>query len=214
MLNNKGYVFAPMMLLLLIILVIVIYSFRGSFLNSVNQASSLQGVMDNYYYNYSKELIVFINNFKVVSYNNLSNSLLVPFFNSSVNGVIISDSSVIPLLVPFKEFTGDVNVSFNSSFVNVAINYPIASLLTAENSFSVYSVQDCLNAHYCSSNRAFDSILMDCLSINTPGGFNIKNLTVPQLIGNVINVNLSFYSNGMTLVYPFILGSNPYSFNC
>lgn len=215
MLNNKGYVFTPLILLFFILITITVFSFKQSLINSVNEASELQGIMDNYYYNYSKEVLTLINNFKERAYTNLSNSLQVPLFNSSVNGLIISDNSLVPLLVPLKEYKGKVNLTFKEQFVNVTINYPVASLLNAEAYFSTNSIQQCLTLKECMNNReVFDTILLECLYSYSPGGFNIRNLTVPELAGGVIYVNLSFYSNGMTLIHPFILKNNPFLFNC
>ena len=99
MINNKGYVFVPLLLLLLIIVTLTVFLFKQGLLNSVNHASSIQGTMDGFYYNYSKEVMLLVDNFKSIAYGNLSNTSLVDVFNASVGGIVISNNPVLPLTI-------------------------------------------------------------------------------------------------------------------
>ena len=142
MLNNKGYVFVSVAVLFIILIAVVSFSFKEKVLNEVNRGSVIEGMMDKCYYNYSKYVINLVDNFKETAYGNLSHYALVSSYNSSLGGTITTDYPLLNITVPqFDCFNGDVNMTFPSKKKDVAINYPIESLLEAVSLFKEEDVE-------------------------------------------------------------------------
>ncbi len=77
MLNNKGYVFLPVIILFIMLIAVSSFSFKEGITNSINKGSVIEGMMDKCYYNYTKFLISYIDNKKELTYCNLSKSSFV-----------------------------------------------------------------------------------------------------------------------------------------
>ncbi|MBD3312352.1 hypothetical protein GF352_02775 [archaeon] len=213
MINNKGYVFLPLILFFLLITTLTIVFFKQELSGSVNQALVIQGLMDRAYYNYSKRVITVVNDFKQLAYANLSNSSLVASFNESVGGVIVDNDPSLPFLVSEVSCSGeDVNTTFPLTQVFINISYPISDLLTASESFNPIVIQQCLDDNDCSDNREhFNQILIGCINW-TLNGFDLRNSTVPLLVGDQVHVGLELVGGSVPFLFPFKLGR--FSFTC
>ncbi len=214
MINNKGYVFTPVIMLIIIFIALTVFSLKKTMDDSVNQAGLIMGLMDKINYNYTKQVINLIDDFKLLAYENLSNSSLVDSFNNSKGGIITTDNPSFELLIPARTFNENiVNITYKSRIENVTIEYPISSLIKAKEEFNEEEIQTCLNNNECSSKREqYDILLKNCLDNISKNSFLLRNSTIPLLIGNSIIVNLEFYNKGMTLLFPFKLGT--FNFNC
>ncbi len=212
MLNNKGYVFVSVAVLFIVLIAVVSFSFKEKVLNEVNRGSVIEGMMDKCYYNYSKYVINLVDNFKETAYGNLSHYALVSSYNSSLGGTITTDYPLLNITVPqFDCFNGDVNMTFPSKKKDVAINYPIESLLEAVSLFKEEDVESCIKEGNC-NNSNLEYLLMNCIKDKEYGKFLLRNCSIPVQQGNVIYVNLCLYNDNMTLLYPFNMGL--FSFSC
>jgi len=212
--NNKCYVFAPLLVLLFVLITLVVVSIKQGLASSVNQLVLVEGFMDKSYYNHSKMLINEANKLKILFYGNFSDLSLLNRFNESLGGLLVGDNMLVPLLVPVSCYSSSfANVSYNSRSVNISVSYPLVSLLSAYNALDLSVVQACLDTQSCSSNRElFSSILVHCLNSYPVSGFSLINNSIPSLVGSSINVDLAFLCSGITLIYPFCIGS--FVFNC
>ncbi|HLE06011.1 MAG TPA: hypothetical protein VI790_01550 [Candidatus Nanoarchaeia archaeon] len=212
--NNKCYVFTPLLVLLFIFITIVVVSIKQGLISSVNQLVIVDGFMDKSYYNHSKLIINEANSLKTLVYSNISDLSLIDTLNDSLGGLLISDDLLVPLSVPALFYhSGFVNVSYTACSVNVSVSYPLTGLLSAYNSLDLSFIQGCLNTKGCSSNRGlFSSILIECLNDYSAGGFGLFNSSIPLLVGSSISVDLVFSNSGITSIYPFSIGS--FVFSC
>ena len=213
MVNNKGYVFTSVILMLFILITLSIVLFKDKLSSSVNQASFVQGVMDNIDYNYTSLIIQHVTDFKANIYGNLSNSSLIQEYNASLDGILLSNNPQVPLLIEKVVYTrGIVNVTYPLKIVQVGVDYPVTDLLIAESAFNPQVIQECLDAAQCSNNKEqFDSLLVQCFPVIN--GFIVGNYSVPQLFGSDLYVDLILFRDKMTLLYPFQL-RNPFIFSC
>jgi len=212
--NNKGYVFTPIVLFFLILVVLMVYLFRQGMISSVQQSSRIQGVIDKAYYNYEKEVSILVNDFKLIAYGNLSDSVLISSFNDSLGGILLSNNPVVPLNVQGTSVFSDLaNVSYNSTTINVSLNYPVSDLINANSSFNPLFIQQCLDNNDCEGSREqYDSVFSSCIKGFVVSNFNLTNNSVPLLVGSVISVDLILTNNETTLLFPFKLGK--FFFDC
>jgi len=212
--NNKGYVFTPMLLLFLVVISLTVVLFKQGLTGSVNEASQLQGVMDNVFYNYTKHSISSFNQFKLLVYGNMSNSSLVSDFNDSTGGYLNQNNPIVPLTLETRFYQKrDINISYPETAINVTFNYPLSDLLVVEDSFNPVVIQQCIDSNDCSSNRgSFDVIFSSCLEAIEINGFDVVNSSVPLLIGDTIYSGIAFLRNETTFLFPFDLGT--FLFSC
>lgn len=212
--NNKCYVFAPLLVLLFVLITLVVVSIKQGLASSVNQLVLVEGFMDKSYYNHSKMLFNEANKLKILFYGNISDLSLLNRFNESLGGVLIGDNLLVPLLVPVSYYSSSfANVSYNACSVNISVNYPLLGLLSAYDALDLSVVQGCLDSQSCDSNRElFSSILVYCLRSCSVRGFSLINNSIPYLVGSSIIVDLAFLGEGMASIYPFCIGS--FVFNC
>ena len=185
MVNNKGYVFMPLILILFILISLAVVVFNHKLIDSVNQASHVQEVIDSIKYNYTKYVMNLTELSKLSIYQNISNSSL------------IADTSML-LYIKEKHYSrGVVNVSFPAFTINISVSYPLSDLLTAKEQFNS-TIQSCLDANNCS---------FQCFN----KGINGFSINYSSIIGlNVYDVVL--FNDKMTLLYPYWLGN--YNFSC
>jgi hypothetical protein len=212
--NNKGYVFTPLMLVLLIVITIVIVSFKQTINSSNNELLINTGLMDNILNNHSKTNALLVDGFKEQAYSNISNYSTISLFNQSIGGLLNSNNPVISFYLSKQEYSlSQVNMTFPAQELNISLNYPLSDIILAADSFNQQLIQQCLYENNCSVNRAVaGSLLVNCLSSIKLADFNIRNQSVPLLLGSDLYADLALFNEGMTLLYPYFFGC--FVFSC